>query len=135
MLCWEYSLMVLKWLVMAVAVASLNVQGLSTPDTSKRVFELLNSTAEEARKWDDKAIAARTQAQIADLIWDTNVENAITHLEAAWASAAKVEEPQRERSSFMNSSLRNAVRREVLLVARKRAPELAAAWLDEIVEE
>ena len=35
----------------------------------------------------------------------------------------------------MNLSLRNSVRRDVLLVARKRAPQLASAWLEEMVEE
>lgn len=101
----------------------------------KTIMDLLNSTADEARQWDDKRVAARAQAQIADLIWDTNRENAICYLKAAWATAAKVEEPKRDVSTFVNPFLRNAVRREVLLVARKRAPELAAVWLDEMAEE
>jgi hypothetical protein len=100
-----------------------------------RINDLLNSTAEEAKKWDDKAVAARTQAQIADLLWDANRDNATNHLKAAWTSAAKVEEPNRPRSNVVNSSLRNSVRRDVLLVARKRAPQLAAAWLEEMVED
>jgi hypothetical protein len=101
----------------------------------KTIIDLLNATADETRKWDDKRVAARTQAQIADLIWDANRENANDYLKAAWTAAAKVEEPKRDRSTFVNPSLRNAVRREVLLVARKRAPELAAIWLEEMVEE
>jgi hypothetical protein len=101
----------------------------------KTIMDLLNSTANEAKQWDDKRIASRAQAQIADLIWDTNRENANNYLKAAWASAAKVEEPKRDVSTFVNPSLRNAVRREVLLIARKRAPELAAVWLDEMAEE
>ena len=100
-----------------------------------RINDLLNTTAEDAKKWDDKAIAARTQAQIADLLWDANPDNAANHLKAAWLSAAKFEEPKRERSPVVNSSVRNSVRRDVLLVARKRAPQLAAAWLEEMVEE
>jgi len=101
----------------------------------KRIIDVLNSTADEAKKWDDKGVAAQTQAQIADMIWDVNQENARNHLKAAWTAAARVEEPTRERSSFVNPSLRNAVRRDVLLVARKRAPGLAATWLEEMVEE
>jgi len=101
----------------------------------KTIVDVLNSTAEEAKKWDDKAVAARTQAQIADLIWDANRENAIDYLKAAWSAATRVEEPKRDRSAFINPSRRNAVRREVLLVARKRAPQLAATWLEEMVEE
>jgi hypothetical protein len=100
-----------------------------------RINDLLNSTAEEAKKWDDKAVAARTQVQIADLIWESNRESAINYLKAAWTSAEKVEEPKRDRSTVVNRSLRNSVRRDVLLVARRRAPELAAKWLEEMVEE
>ncbi|MCA1579307.1 MAG: hypothetical protein LC794_18325 [Acidobacteria bacterium] len=101
----------------------------------KRIIELLDSTAHDAKKWDDKQVAARTLAQIADLIWDQNRDNAREYLKGAWNAAAQVEEPKRERSSVVNPSVRNAVRRDVLIIARKRAPELAATWLDEMVEE
>ena len=101
----------------------------------KRIMEVLNSTAVDAKKWDDKAIAARTQAQIADLVWDTDHENATDYLKAAWDAAANVEEPKHARSPIANRSLRNAVKRDVLLVARRRAPALATRWLEEMVEE
>lgn len=101
----------------------------------RRIIDVLNSTADDARKWDDKRIAARTQARIADLLWDANPESANNYLKAAWSAAGSVEEPKVDRSAFVNPSRRNAVRRDVLLVARKRAPELAAKWLQEIVEE
>ena len=101
----------------------------------RRIVDLLNTTADEAKKWDNKVVAARTQSQIADLIWDANPENARNYLQAAWLAASNVEDPRRDRSTFVNPSLRNAVRREVLLVARRRAPDLAKTWLDELVEE
>ena len=137
-----------SWFVVLVALTLVNSGATCTPVRAQqhdvpanqaqlitRINDLLNSTAEDARKWDDKAIAARTQAQIADLLWDANRDNATNHLKAAWTSAAKVEEPNRPRSNVVNSSLRNSVRRDVLLVARKRAPQLAAAWLEEMVED
>src|SRR5215213_990531 len=101
----------------------------------KRIIDVLNSLADEATKWDEKAVAARTQSQIADLIWEANPDVAKNHLQSAWATTAKIEEPKRDRSSVVNPSVRNAVRREVLLIARKRAPELAAKWLEQLVEE
>jgi hypothetical protein len=52
-------------------------------------------------------------------------------LKAAWQTAAQVEEPTHEHSTMVNPSLRNAVMRDVLLVARKRSPQLAAKWLDD----
>jgi len=105
------------------------------PELKKRIIEVLSSTAVEAKKWDDKAVAARTQAQIADLIWEANSENATNYLKAAWDSAENVEEPKHDRSPIANRSLRNTVKRDVLLVARKRAPALATKWLEEMVEE
>jgi hypothetical protein len=124
-------------LALAFAITSARAQnaGAGEPQLVKRIFDVLNSTALEAKKWDDKAIAARTQARIADLLWDAYTDNAIDHLKTSWSTAAQVDEPNRERSTVVNPSLRNAVRRDVLLIARKRAPELAAIWLDEMVEE
>ena len=101
----------------------------------RRIVDVLDATADEAKTWDDKTVAARTQAKIADLIWDANPENARDYLKAAWTTAARIEEPKQDRSTFVNPSVRNAVRRDVLLVARKRAPELAAAWLEELLED
>ena len=100
----------------------------------RRIIDVLSATAAETKKWDDKAVAARTQAQIADLIWDASREEATEYLKAAWTATGQIEEPKRDRSTFVNPSLRNEVRRDVLLVARKRAPEFAAKWLDEMVE-
>src|SRR5688572_13739740 len=70
----------------------------------KRIIDVLNSTATEAAKWDDKQVAARTQAQIADLIWDANPDTAKNYLKAAWTAAAKVEEQNRDRSPVVNPS-------------------------------
>jgi hypothetical protein len=101
----------------------------------ERIVSVLSSTADAAKKWDDKEVAARILAQIADLIWDVNHEDAISYLKSAWEAAANLEEPKRDRSNFVNPSLRNAVRREVLMVARKCSPELATRWLEEMIEE
>ena len=54
----------IKYLIVAVAIISLNLQTQLTSDLSKRVFEVLNSTADEAKKWDDKATAARTKPRL-----------------------------------------------------------------------
>ena len=133
--------LVLKYFAVVVALVCISsgAQGQNARDNElqllKRIVDVLNATADEANKWDDKAIAARTQAQIADLIWEANPDNANNYLKAAWATTAKVEEPKREPSAFVNPSVRNAVRRDVLMVARRRNPDLAATWLDEMVEE
>lgn len=132
----------LRLIIIGITILFVNAGVVHAQDTKekelqllRRIIDVLNSTADEAKKWDDKVAAARTQARIADLIWDANSENAINYLKAAWIATAKVEEPKRELSTFVNPSLRNAVRRDVLLVARKRVPELATTWLEEMVAE
>jgi len=70
--------------VLALVCSNTSSHGQSIRDNEsvKRIIEVLNSMANDAKKWDDKAVAARTQAQIADLSWDTNHENAVEVLKA-----------------------------------------------------
>lgn len=136
----KYLVVVTAFVCLSPVAGSLRVcaqqtNGAAPDQFFKRIVDVLNSTADDAKEWDDKAIAARTQAQIADLLWEVAREDAINHLRAAWEASAKVEEPKAEHSTVINPSRRNAVRREVLLVARKRAPDLAAIWLEALVEE
>jgi hypothetical protein len=100
-----------------------------------RIFALLRETAESARGWTDAAAASKAQTQIADLVWDFDTEAARAYLVRAWETAGKVEDPQKDRSRFRNQSLKTEAKREVMLVARKRAPELAERWLKEMAQE
>lgn len=101
---------------------------------AERVAVVLRSTAEEAKAWRDRRAAAEVQAQVADLIWDVDA-SAPLYLTRAWESAGEVKEEGRERTAYRNESARDRARREVLVVARKRAPELAQKWLDEMARE
>jgi hypothetical protein len=100
-----------------------------------RILAVLSATADDAKNWNDPAAAAKVQAQIADLMWDAAGEIARDHLIRAWETARKVEEPKRERSRFRNESLRTEAKREVILVARKRAPDLSKKWLEQMAQE
>ncbi|MBD0369568.1 MAG: hypothetical protein ICV60_01840 [Pyrinomonadaceae bacterium] len=111
----------------------------STDEPSRltsRIADVLRSTAEGAKKWKDERAAARVQAEVADLIWESDPALAHAFLISAWdkASSAK-EERRRERSAYRNSSAQTDTRREVMMVARRRAPELAKRWLGEMAEE
>lgn len=98
-----------------------------------RILALLRSTSDGARDWNDAAAASKIQAQIADLMWDFDAEAGRSCLIKAWESASRVEyqKPQ-ERSRYRNTSLRTVTGRDVILVARKRAPDLAQRWLDQL---
>src|SRR5829696_9105023 len=100
-----------------------------------RILTVLSATADNARHWTDAAAASKVQAQISDVIWDADAEIARGYLIKAWDTAGKVELPKRERSPFRNESPRTDARREVILVARKRAPELSKKWLQQMAEE
>jgi len=101
-----------------------------------RVFDVLYSVAKESRDWKNATVAVSMQAQIADLLWDHDAASARALLIRAWELTPQVKEPEEQQPSlFRNSSRRTGVRREVILVARKRSPELAKKWLEEMTQE
>jgi hypothetical protein len=100
-----------------------------------RILAVLSATADNAKNWTDAAAASKVQAQISDVIWDTDAEIARGYLIRAWETADKIATPKRERSPFRNQSPRTDGRREVILVARKRAPDLSKKWLQQMAQE
>ncbi len=100
-----------------------------------RILALLRETAESARGWTDAAAGSKAQTQIADLVWDLDAVTARDYLVRGWETAGKVEDRKQEHSRYRNESLKTEARREVMLVARKRAPELAERWLKEMAQE
>src|SRR6185503_8568584 len=100
-----------------------------------RILAVLSATANNAKTWNDAAAASKVQAQIADVIWDADAEIARGYLIKAWETTEKVENPKRERSPFRNQSPRTEARREVILVARRRAPDLSKKWLQQMAQE
>jgi hypothetical protein len=100
-----------------------------------RILAVLTATANNAKTWNDAAAASKVQAQIADVIWDADAEIARGYLIKAWETTEKVENPKRERSPFRNQSPRTDARREVILVARRRAPDLTKKWLQQMAQE
>lgn len=109
-----------------------------SPDYRQRlttIIEALQNVVIESKKWDNAVGAARVQCQIADLLWDYDSESARGYLIKAWDSTDNVKRPQAQQSRYRNRSVQSVVRQEVLLVARKRAPELATKWLEQITSE
>src|SRR5215217_1483549 len=100
-----------------------------------RILAVLSATADNAKTWTDAAAASKVQAQIADVIWDADAEIARGYLIKAWQTTEKVETSKRERSPFRNQSPRTEARREVILVARKRATDLSKKWLQQMADE
>jgi len=100
-----------------------------------RILTVLSATADNAKTWTDATAASKVQAQVSDVIWDADAEIARSYLIRAWETAGKVETPKRERSPFRNQSPRTEARREVILVARRRAPDLSKKWLQQMAQE
>lgn len=107
----------------------------TVPVFNQRALDLLRQTADETKKWTDLTIAAKTEAQIADLLWDADPIAARAYLTEAWSTTERIEEPSQARSRFRNYPKRAAARSEVLLVARKRASDLAEKWLLQMTAE
>ncbi len=102
---------------------------------SARVIDILRSTAEEARGWNDAAAAANVQAQVAELTWEVDADAARGILVRAWETTSRVEEAKKERSRFRNYPVKTGARQEVMIVAGKRAPDLAKKWLEQMAQE
>jgi len=100
-----------------------------------RILAVLNATADNAKTWNDATAASKVQAQIADVIWDADANIARGYLVKAWETTDKVEVPKQAGSAFRNQSPRTEARREVILVARKRAPDLSKKWLQQMAQE
>jgi hypothetical protein len=111
----------------------------SSPPVAKvspeRVLDALRSVVKESKDWKNAAASASIHAQIADLMWDADTGSARVYLAQAWELTGRIEESSMEASRFRNSSKRTNSQREVILVARTRAPELAKKWLEELAEE
>lgn len=99
-----------------------------------RIIGILRVTADGSKDWQDTLAAVRVQAQTADLSWESDTEGARRYLVQAWQTANTVRDSQTS-AKIRNESPKNEARREVLLVARRRAPELAKRWLEEMSQE
>lgn len=100
-----------------------------------RIVGVLRSTAESSKDWRDLIAASRVQAQVADITWSFDSITARGYLIKAWETASKIEEAQKNQQNPRSASARTNVRREVLMIARKREPELARQWLEYIAKE
>jgi len=101
---------------------------------NSRVLNVLSETADDAKSWDDAKTAAQVQARVADIVWDIDPLSAESYLIKAWEKSKDVKESVEKASPYRNSSARVEASREVLLVARKRAPILAEKWLAELTD-
>lgn len=59
-------------------------------------FSLIDSLADEAKKFDDRITSVRVQARAADLLWERDVERARIVFYRAWALAEKIEEEEQK---------------------------------------
>ncbi len=101
----------------------------------QRIMQVLWESADRAAEFEDPAASAKVLAKVADLTWEADRETSVRYLVKAWERAGRVEELSVELSPFRNHSLRSAAQREVLMIARKLAPEIAAKWVEEMAEE
>ncbi|HLG17341.1 MAG TPA: hypothetical protein VJH03_23045 [Blastocatellia bacterium] len=108
-----------------------------------RLVVMLRSIGDESKKWNDPMAAASLQAQVADLTWEADPGIALGYLMQAWETTGLIREENREGASPEVVALRSrltasrqiASRREVLLIARKRRPDVATRWLDELAKD
>lgn len=96
------------------------------------LLQALYDVADRTQQWDDAALAARAQARIADVSWTIDETRATKYLTSAWLTADHIKEPGTNSSPYRNDSLKTEVKSEILFIAKKRMPELAQKWIEEI---
>lgn len=101
----------------------------------ERAKLILSLLSQEARQWEKKDVAAGLQAQVADLLWETDSAPARNILIYAWDTARDIKDKKQERSAYRNYSKRTEVMRKVLIVAKRRDESLAEKWIEEMAEE
>src|SRR5215831_5077574 len=112
------------------------------------VRSLLINVAAEARNFPDARVRARTQARIADALWDVDPQRSRALFRAAWdaADVADVESYERVQKDIREQQARNKhggysisppldIRHEVLQLAAKRDPKLAEELLASYQEQ
>jgi hypothetical protein len=104
---------------------------------------LLTGLADEAAKYDDVSLRARVQARVADALWPTERDRALTLFRKAWDSAAVAREEQLRRQQEMIRRAREEggatvfnepdVREEVLRLVVQRDRTLANEFLAKLL--
>jgi len=101
---------------------------------------LLISLAADAAKFNDQTLRARTQARIADVLWEADAERARTMFRAAWDAAEQVdaqnrqvtiEEIKQQQAKRGNVAIagRPSIRNEILRLAAKHDRALGEEFL------
>ncbi|HEV2707068.1 MAG TPA: hypothetical protein VGV59_14180 [Pyrinomonadaceae bacterium] len=107
---------------------------------------LVNSLADDAREFRDLTLRARVQAQVAELLWETESERARALFRRAWDAAVVADrENERRRDEEIAAQLKSrgnavtadlpALRSEVLRAAARRDPKLGEEFLARMEEE
>lgn len=104
-------------------------------------LSLINSLADDAKKYDDRVAGVRVQAKAADLLWETDTERARTIFRRAWLLAEEVEEAEQKlveekKRKFLSGESQNGfiplppnLRGEILQIVAQRDKQLSEELL------
>lgn len=126
-------------------VAKETLKTTDDPDGQKRLMTqrrilalgLIEQTAAEAPKWDNKQTAVKVLADAADFFWDEDAAVARGWLLKAWSLTDVVEEKtiNEEARQFWRNSERSKLRTSILAIALKRDKPLAEKLLQKLNEQ
>lgn len=98
-----------------------------------KILDALRWVGASTRDWKDLKTACDVQGRLADLLWDIDHESAKSYLLQAWETSTGIKDDSNG-SLLRNSRAQDAVRREILMIARKRDPRLSDLWLAQIAD-
>lgn len=117
--------------------AAANAVENAAPQRRKQALGLVEQTATEAAKWDDKTAAVRVLTDAADLFWDEDAPTARRWLLKAWNTTDAIEEqPNDEKTrQFWRGGKRSGLKNVVLQVAVRRDSKFADKLLEKLNDE
>lgn len=125
-----------KSLSAAKSAAANAVENVAT-QRRKQALSLVEQTASQAAKWDDKTAAVRVLTDAADLFWDEDAPTARRWLLKAWDLTDAIEEqPNDEKTrQFWRGGKRSGLKNVVLQVAVRRDSKFADKLLEKLNDE
>lgn len=98
-------------------------------------LSLLLSLAYDARSFPEQTLRARTQARVADALWEIDTEQGRGLFRRAWESAETADKEEQQRAGNAAYSVPRRSREEVLRLASKRDRDLGEEFLRKLSEQ
>jgi hypothetical protein len=109
------------------------------PDaTQRKALAQLDQLLKQSKSFEDTEVRIRIQAQIADLLWESDEQRARALFAEAFKEIASAKLPEQDKSippSYVGSDSHFPIRSDLIRLVSERDPSLAAKLIDSVVDQ